>query len=247
MASLGYAAATAAGPVRSTNEDSIVAARTILTGGDTTLVCGVIAPDTEALFAVADGIGGHPFGEVASRIIVSSLADDPPAATEPSCTAAVRRTNLELHAVMAQRPETVGMGAVLAGVVCHGVTSCWFNVGDSRIYHCVSDGRLIQLSVDDTTAAPPLSRRPGMVSTALGGRRTIAPINPHTGSAVLAAGDRLMLCSDGVINALPDEAIAAIIHVAATPEAAVRDLMDACRRGMARDNLSVVVIGGTAR
>ena len=244
---LAYAAATAAGPVRSTNEDSVIADGTILVGEDTRLVCGVVASDATAVFAIADGVGGHPCGEVASHLVVSSLANDPPAPTEPSCAATVRRLNLELHAAMGQRPETLGMGAVLAGVICQGAASCWFNVGDSRVYHSLSDGRLIQLSVDDVAAAPVQTRRASVVLAALGGRRTIAPIDPHTGSSDLAAGDKLLLCSDGVVACLAEDTVAAIMHVAATPETAVRALMEACHAAMARDNVSVVVIGSTAR
>ena len=238
---LAYAAATAAGPVRPINEDSVLANGIILAGDDTAAVCGELLPDTVALFVVADGIGGHPCGEVASRLVVTSLGGRPPDPSEASCSAAVRCLNLELHSIMGQQPQTLGMGAVLAGVICHGSTLYWFNVGDCRVYKSLPDGRLLQLSIDDIALAVP--GRAAMVSAALGGRRTIAPVDPHTGCTELSAGDRVMLCSDGVVACLDQAVIADGVHRAETPAAAVRDLMAACQAGRAQDNLSVVVLG----
>ena len=243
---LGYAAATAPGPVRTVNEDAVAADRTVLLGEAAVLTTGLIDPAADALFVVVDGMGGHPCGWVASRLVASNLAGDPPGFTEASCADAVRRTNLDLHMMMVQRPETLGMGAVLAGVVFRGAATCWFNVGDSRVYHSLSDGRLLQLSIDDVCAAPADSQRPPAVSAALGGRRTIVPIAPHTGCATLAVGDRLMLCSDGITTTLSEPAIAAILRSAPTPAEAVQSLLEACHHSMARDNFSVVVVGHLA-
>ena len=239
---LGYAAATAAGPVRAVNEDAVAAHGTILSGERAGLE-GIVDPQVDTVFVVADGMGGHPCGGLASNLVVTGLAADPPEPTEASCAAAVRRANLQLHMAMTQQPETLGMGAVLAGLVLRGTRSCWFNVGDSRVYHSLADGRLVQLSIDDVCAGGPVGGKLPRLSAAVGGRRTIAPIEPHTGSTVLATGERLVLCSDGVTATLGDAAIAAIVHAAATLSGAVQDLLDACHRAGARDNISVVVVG----
>ena len=236
-----YAAVTAAGPVRPINEDAVAANREILTGEHAPVANGTVDAEAETLFVVADGMGGHPCGDLASSMIVSNLAADPPAVTRSSCADAVRRTNLELHAVMGQRPETIGMGAVLSGVMLRGDAMCWFNVGDSRIYRSRLHDGFVQLSVDDVERSPGPSGRP-RVSAALGGRRTIALINPHTGSDMLQPGDRLIICSDGITATLNDEAIGEMLQGTPDPLAAVRALLEACHRQRTRDNVSIVVI-----
>jgi len=238
-----FAAATTRGLRRLRNEDTVAAGGALLTGEVTEPVQGSIGVGRAELFVVADGMGGHVHGARASREAVAEILADVPALADPEgCIGAVRRANLRLHDLMLRQPDTVGMGTTIAGVLLHGASICWFNVGDSRIYRVRPAGRLEQLSVDDT-AEPAASRRAShTLSQSLGGQRAISPIRPHAGRAVTMEGERLLLCSDGLTDMLPDTTIAAVLASRREVAAAVKDLLGAALEAGGRDNVSILLV-----
>ena len=129
---LSCAVRTDTGPVRSTNEDAAFA--------------------TPRLAAVADGVGGHAAGEVASRTVIGALAslekawvDEP---LEQALAHAIAEGNERIAFVAACRPESAGMGTTLTAVALHG-DYLVANIGDSRTY-LLRDGRLRRLTRDDS-------------------------------------------------------------------------------------------------
>ena len=133
MVKLRWGSATDVGRLRESNEDS--------------LFC------SDQLFAVADGMGGHAAGELASRLAVQAMADlsqrgpldvDEVARAVQAANDAILRTG-------AEHPDQAGLGTTLAGVAVVNLSGAdhWavFNIGDSRVYR-FSDGRLTQLSAD---------------------------------------------------------------------------------------------------
>src|SRR3954465_8978037 len=133
MLTLRWGTATDVGRVRTLNEDSLLAAPT--------------------LFVVADGMGGHAAGEVASRLAVTEFARlaEQAAFRADDLAETVQRANEHILSEGAERGDRYGMGTTLTGVGVvtgeDGEKLAVFNVGDSRVYR-LSDGRLEQLTVD---------------------------------------------------------------------------------------------------
>jgi len=209
----------------------------------------------DPVFAVADGMGGHEAGEIASGICVRTLAGIPQLATgERDATAA----GLQQYLVQADADirEATGSraGTTLTGVVVveqRGVPY-WLvmNIGDSRTYR-LSQGTLSQVSVDHsevqelvdageiTKAEAAVHPRRHVVTRALGtGDETEADywLLP------VEEGDRMLVCSDGLNGELDDEQIAGILAGEPDPQAAVDQLIQAALRSGGRDNVTCIVV-----
>jgi protein phosphatase len=200
---------------------------------------------------VADGVGGHAAGEVASRTVVGVLASlekawvDGP--LDEALARAVSEGNERIAFVAGCRPETAGMSTTLTAVALHG-DFVVANIGDSRAY-LLRDGALRQLTRDDSLLQelldaglvdPDAARshpRRNVVTAALDG----APGREPAVSRVPALpGDRLLLCSDGLSDVLDAARIAQLLaepDASGAAEALVRAALDAG----ARDNVTVVV------
>ena len=221
------------GRVRAQNEDTIVA-------GDWVSPPEMDAPrvfrqplSAPLVCAVADGMGGHSAGEVASRTAAQALAA---AARELTSLERVRACLQQiddgLNRMMAKNAGLAGMGTTIVGLVLADPL-IWFNIGDSRLYR-LSDGGLVQMSVDDTPVGP----RTGLITQSLGGGLLEAPV-PHVGEIPLTPSARFLLCSDGLTDMLDDDDIAACLMLADTD--AVLELFDLAMRAGGIDNLSIVV------
>jgi serine/threonine protein phosphatase PrpC len=185
--------------------------------------------------AVADGMGGHRAGEVASRQAAQLLST---AGAQLASAADIARTlariNGALYDAMAREPAQAGMGTTVVGLAL-GAQLGWFNVGDSRLYR-LDGGALAQLSVDDTPPGP----RTGLLTQSLGGLLPPAPVHPHIGEAPLAPPARFLLCSDGLTDMVDDSDIAD--GLALGDVEAVMQLFDLAMRAGGSDNVSIVVV-----
>jgi len=183
--------------------------------------------------AVADGMGGHSSGEVASRMAAQTLAA---AARDLTSAQHVRACLLDiddtLNRMMAQNAALAGMGTTIVGLVLADPL-IWFNIGDSRLYRW-RDGRLVQMSVDDTPPGP----RSGLITQSLGGGLPEAPV-PHVGEIALTPPARFLLCSDGLTDMLDDDDIAACLMLDDTD--AVLELFEMAMSAGGVDNVSIVV------
>ncbi|MBD7996024.1 protein phosphatase 2C domain-containing protein [Arthrobacter sp. Sa2CUA1] len=220
---------------RELNEDSLIAA--------------------DPIFAVADGMGGHEAGEVASSICVRTLADSRIVGEHLPEVPAAEVEELLAKADRQIREETGGRaGTTLTGAVLVQEDSqpYWlvFNVGDSRTYR-LSRGVLEQVTVDhsevqelvDLGQITPdealVHPRRHVVTRALGtGNDTSAdfwllPVEP---------GDRLMVCSDGLTGEVSDGHIFQILSAVSNPQDACAALVQAALRAGGRDNVTVLVI-----
>ncbi len=250
-----FAAATSRGLCRARNEDALCAAGALLVDEVMPPLCGELpGPDGGAptVLVVADGMGGHAQGALASREAASLLVTGGEGLLTPEgCARAVQDANRHLHGLMAHRPALAGMGTTVAAVAAHGGRLCWFNVGDSRIYR-LRDGRLRQISVDDRWPAgatpgghgPQAAGTPGgphALRQALGGTRAMVPVRPHAGTEPLLDGDRLLLCSDGLTDMVTDGGIAAILRSCPVLAEAALLLVEAALGAGGRDNVSVIL------
>ncbi|WP_084265122.1 PP2C family protein-serine/threonine phosphatase [Actinomadura macra] len=235
---LRFAAGTDVGQRRKVNEDSAYAGPRLL--------------------AVADGMGGHPHGDVASRAAITAIAElaarlspDLPAGDDLAAdlAAVVAGITRRLDDLGRQDAELRRMGTTLTAMAWGGAGFTVAHVGDSRGY-LLRDGALVQITRDHT-----------MVQSLVdGGQLTMEEAARHPRSSVLVRalqsgsdahpdiyrqdarpGDRFLLCSDGVFGYVPHEAIRSAVAGSAEPERVVARLIDLANGAGGPDNITCVV------
>ena len=231
---LRYAAKSDVGMVRKDNEDSGYAGRTLL--------------------VVADGMGGHAAGELASSTVVATLAEldseDLPAGDVLTALDDAMLTSAERITQFIQAdPSRSGMGTTLTAVLWRGGRIALIHVGDSRAY-LVRDGHLSQISHDHTyvqtlvdagrISAEEARSHPkrNLLLRAIDG--TGVP-EGETSIREARVGDRYLLCSDGLSGVVPDPVIERVLSQVPDPTAAVTELVDLALAAGAPDNVTAVV------
>ncbi len=211
------------------------------------------ARDFGALALVADGMGGHAAGEVASALaleVVRRVYYSLDKIASEALRAAFDAANRAIFDYAAKHPDCAGMGTTCTALGVRDNLLWLAHVGDSRAY-LMRDGRLVQLSDDQTLHAQLV--RDGVMSPedagkgagsnvilqALGTRLDVEP-TIWTEGLPLRQGDIVILCSDGLTNLVSDARIAEVVSKNPPPEAC-RLLIDAARRGGGHDNISVGV------
>jgi PPM family protein phosphatase len=199
------------------------------------------------IVVVADGMGGHVEGARASRATVALLLQQGVSVTESEeLVALLRQANAELYEAMGREPRLDGMGATIAGLLMSPPRCFAFNVGDSRVF-VERSGYLRQLSQDDAWPAsdgaydPLKTGSSGVVTQAIGGRSAFVDIEPHVVEAQLLDGQRFLVCSDGLTDAVAlDELEASLSNH--DDRAVVRGWFESAMRSGARDNLSILLV-----
>ncbi len=227
-----WAAATHQGMVRKNNEDAVYPDSSGESDGPVTLM-------------VADGMGGHVAGEVASRLAVNAAAS-----VDLGPGDRVAAGNRAIREEVAREPDLEGMGTTLTLVTLTPEGIAHFaHVGDSRGY-LLRDDELQQVTQDHTVAAEYValgrisageaSAHPQrhMLTRTLGLTRFV---NIDEREIDLKAGDRILLCSDGLTEMVPDSRIAATL-TGPTPEEVVWNLVEMANAAGGVDNISVIVI-----
>jgi PPM family protein phosphatase len=221
-------------------------------GNEDSYFCGQI------VFAVADGLGGHQGGEVASAAAVEPLAHldgrgfaDPGEAAEALATA-VREANQAILDRAAGDPALYGMGTTVTAAAVTGDGHVQLaHVGDSRAY-LLREGALDQLTTDHTVVGE-LVRRGRLTpqQAAIHPERSILTravgLDPRVPVDLpdpleLRSGDQLLLCSDGLTEAVADDQIAALLSAAPDGQVACRSLIDAANQAGGPDNITVVLV-----
>jgi PPM family protein phosphatase len=194
---------------------------------------------------VADGMGGHAAGEVASRAVALHLCRRAAAATDASRLAALlRAADAELYALMRERPDWGGMGTTVAGISLGPERVIAFNVGDSRVYR-IEERALVQLSTDDTPGPKLEDGRTAamtshLVTQSLGGAYAQSGIVPHLLEEPLADGARYLVCSDGLTDMLASPEIEARLQE--DDEASAQALFTAAMAQGGDDNISLILL-----
>jgi protein phosphatase len=206
----------------------------------------------ERLIAVADGIGGLPAGEVASEIAIRALSrldGGPPAESVVDLLrAAVSEANREIGEAVGADPTRAGMGTTLTAVLFDGERATLVHVGDSRGY-LLRNSHLTQLTRDDTyvqalidrgaITVDEAARHPhrSVVTQALQGEE----VNPTYTVMRTRAGDRFLLCSDGLSDVLDDAAIALALRESTDLPDCAAHLVKLALAGGGPDNVTVVL------
>lgn len=232
-------AATDIGLVRKTNEDSFGLPTLISSGREQEVYQGQL-PTEGGWAVIADGMGGHEAGEMASRAVVETFhRQATKTLTEIGIMATLDEANMEIYARVASGTGSPGMGSTIVGVTFNGQHCFVFNIGDSRLYVRRGDD-LLQLSIDDTLRAGG-ARRSHALTQSLGGTRKPAPLVPHVREWKTEPDDLLMLCSDGLSDMLSGEGILRLLN-GEHPQPALT-LVNAAVAAGGHDNVTAIVIG----
>jgi protein phosphatase len=246
--SLTVAALTDPGVQRENNEDYYY-----------TVTQDTLAPELAAqkgyLYFVADGVGGHQGGEVASQMTAQIVSQyyyqDPNPDVGASLQNAVAEANRQIYHQGISTPEQYGMGTTFSGVVIRGDQAFVANVGDSRTY-LIRGGQIQQLSTDHTWVQDRVragvltpqeaAKHPqkNVITRSLGGELQVNvdvfPFQP------VAQGDVFLMCSDGLTDLVSDQEIAAVVTQNRDLDQAARQLVDMAKQRGAPDNVTVVIV-----
>jgi PPM family protein phosphatase len=239
----GYIAVTALshlGAVRDQQEDSLVAGPWTLcatvTENPQTLVFPLGPP---LVVAVADGLGGHPGGEVASALVVRRLAlAGSSLDSEDSVQETLRDCNRTVYAAAAGNPGLTAMGTTVAGIVLAAGRVLGFNVGDSRVY-AAGGGGLRQLSTDDRLSGQGIPA--GVVTQTLGGHDEPTDIDPHLVSSPLAPDTSYLICTDGLTDPVPASVLEEVLGLHQDGRA-VFELWKAAIEAGGPDNITMALV-----
>ena len=234
MTTFAWGAASDTGRVRQANEDSYLV--------------------VDGLFAVADGMGGHQAGEVASYLALESLQAEFHAAGTDVLVRSVEIANRAVVERSTANPELAGMGTTLVAMAlvdaggrdAIGVV----NVGDSRLY-LLTDGDLTQITEDHSLVAT--MQRQGRLTAAEAAvhpqRNILTRALGIDGSVLVdsweilpVVGDRYLICSDGLFNEVDENRISATLRRLADPSEACRELIRLANESGGRDNITCVVV-----
>jgi PPM family protein phosphatase len=239
------------GRVRKTNEDQFIS-------------------DPELrLFAVADGMGGHNAGEVASRLAVETLtafihrsAEDTdfswPYGLDKTLSfegnrlrTGISLANRRVFRAAESTDDYGGMGTTIVGLLVNGAKIAVGHVGDSRLY-LLSNNHLEQLTYDDSWAATILAQDPSIdpaeiahhpmrnvLTNVLGARDQV---EVHMSERTILSGDKLLLCTDGLHGVLDSDSIKAILNRTPDVEQAAQTLVTTAMERGSRDNLTALVL-----
>ena len=233
-----WGAATHVGMLRQQNEDAYTA--------------------HDDLFVVADGMGGHNAGEVASALAIDVMKQAALAgfSSQESVVAGVNAANAAIHAASGGQSDQRGMGTTLAAVIPLPASATEpqrmvvTNVGDSRVYLWRA-GELKQVSVDHSYVQELVSEglvtpeearvhpRRNIVTRALG---IEGDVNADAWVVPMIVGDRYVVCSDGLVDEVEDAELARIVSGSDSAEVVAQQLVDAANANGGRDNITVVVV-----
>jgi serine/threonine protein phosphatase PrpC len=235
--SLRYAARSHVGLIRDGNEDS-----------------GYAGP---RLLVVADGMGGQAAGELASSVVVQTMAQldvtaqpQPPADPVRALAERINEAHERLHAIITENPQLEGMGTTLTAFLFADAHVAFAHIGDSRAYR-LRGGRLEQLTADHTwvqrlvdegrISEEEAGHHPqrSLLMRALDGRGQVAEADLSVTD--VQAGDRLMLCSDGLSSFVSFDTLESTLAGYADPHQAAEALIQLALRAGGPDNVTCIV------
>ncbi|RBY92623.1 PP2C family serine/threonine-protein phosphatase [Blastococcus sp. TF02A-30] len=228
---LRYAARSDRGLIRGNNQDSVYAGPRLL--------------------AVADGMGGHAAGDVASKVVIAALEhldDDAPSGDLlQALRSAVFEGSEHLREVIRESPQLEGMGTTLTAILFAGGRLALCHVGDSRAYllrdgefsQITHDDTFVQTLIDDGRITPEEANthpQRSLLLRALNGQE----VEPDLSMREARAGDRYLLCSDGLSGVVSEDTLAQALQDP-DPQATADRLIELALRSGGPDNITVIV------
>jgi PPM family protein phosphatase len=205
------------------------------------------------LLAIADGMGGHVAGEVASSVTISALTglDDEVPADHllDVLAAAVATASSTLHEMSVEDPSLEGMGTTLTALLWSGITVAICHIGDSRAYllrdgdfrQITRDHTLVQSLVDDGRLSPAQAATHPQRSLVMRALQSGTEAEPDLSTIEAAAGDRYLLCSDGLSDVVSEETLRETLIRCTDRDQAVGQLIELAIRGGGPDNITCIV------
>ncbi|MDT5071068.1 MAG: family protein phosphatase [Mycobacterium sp.] len=235
MSVINVRAFTDVGLARKRNEDAILVAGWLSQTREGSLVAMDFAPSAPFVCAVADGMGGHVGGDLASRValtVISERSHNWRSAQDIAST--LIETNEQVRAV-GMDADLQGLGTTVAGLCITDGGIVIFNVGDSPVFS-ITDGVLAQISIDDSVFDSQ-GRPTNIITQSLG---QLPPVQPHLTVLPPRAGTYL-LCSDGVSGVMtPEDLRAAVLEPDLDDLAA--NIIATTRENGAHDNFSFIIV-----
>ncbi len=229
--SVTFGSATTVGKVRTHNEDSLF-----------------VAPP---LYVVADGMGGHRAGEVASELAVQTISQLAPGyPNAPMLEAAVEEANLAVYDMACNNVKRKGMGTTVTAALLQDARLVIAQVGDSRAY-LLHHGTLQQLTRDHslmqdlidageiTAEQARIHPQRNYITRALG---TAPTVQVDTYDLNVSPGDRLLLCTDGLSGMVNDHDLADTLSAVADPQKCVDALIRQANEAGGHDNITAIVV-----
>lgn len=226
---------TDVGLLRKRNEDALLVAGWRCQTHDGSLVTMDFAPEPPFVCAVADGMGGHAGGDLASRTALSAIAHLSPGWRSPDDVAATLEVANEQVRGAGAGNDLGGLGTTVAGLCYLDDALVAFNVGDSRIYS-ITGGDVEQISVDDSVFDA--SGRPTNIITQSLGQT--GPVRPHVLTLPVRA-DTYLMCSDGVSGMMSEDELGAAARQSDL-DACARTIIETTRANGAEDNFSFLIV-----
>lgn len=236
MTSFRWGSALHVGQVRQVNQDHVHA--------------------EDGLFAVADGMGGHRAGEVASEVAIGTLVEEFTERSPEQLVTAVQEANAQVVRLAQDNAELRGMGTTISALALASDDGrdvlAVANVGDSRTYLLRAESEELEQVTEDHSLVATLERQGQLTrdEAAVHPQRNILTRALGIDGKVLVdlwelepvKGDRYLLCSDGLFNEVDEARIAAVLRRLAEPDEAAAELVRLANEHGGRDNISVVIV-----
>ena len=242
MSKITLTAASRIGCIRSNNEDMVLAYDTFVRSD---VYCTEFLTENTERFviALADGMGGHRAGEVASEQVLDSLkffiSDIPRGLSigefDETMMVWLQSINNNINRQGRADPALLEMGTTLVGIIYYGGKYFWINCGDSRLYR-LRDGNLVQISTDHSLSnARGEKKHSNIITNCIGAGCKNSYLDIFEFTADFKQGDIYMLCSDGLNDMVPNATIEQLMNEGCT----ANDLCEAAIEAGGYDNVSV--------
>lgn len=244
---LSIDAYTLCGPIRSINQDALLVDASIFTNQGETCEVNLSHQPILAI-AVADGMGGHKGGEVASRMVLAQTSQFvktlSPGLDEQTIATMILEWMTQLHQTIKQHglthPDLSGMGSTLTALLFHPSGIFLFHAGDTKLYRLRNE-MLVQLTRDHNLAGMthnPLAPKNILLNAIGTGERVIPDIENLVNK--ILPGDTLLICSDGLTDGLTNNSLENIILT--NPNQSAKTLVEAAINGGSSDNCSAITL-----
>jgi len=238
------------GRVRNTNEDALLISQKLISGKslDNCMHESVNNGDF-SLLVVADGLGGHKKGEVASKLVLETLKDYKPS-NEDSLIKTLNIARERLEDYVKQNPEAYGLGCALAGLIIKDNKAIAFNVGDCRVYRIINE-KLIKLTRDHSVVEELLldgiitreearnHPKKNILTSAIIGDGYKTELKVFTTNVDMSIGGRFLICSDGLWSEFEENEIKTLLLSKNPCEEFVETLFE---NKSIQDNVSFIIL-----